>query len=77
MSLRLESISSLRLRFRFTRTVVEAHHTPGTGGVIDEDAVRQIVADSLSPGSARGVEFARTPTSANGGDYCEHQRQTS
>ena len=42
--------------------VIAAHHSPGGDSVIDEDAVRQIVADSLSPGSARGGEFARTPT---------------
>ena len=41
--------------------IVEAHHTPGTGGVIDEDAVRQIVRDAISIGEVRGVEFARTP----------------
>ena len=42
--------------------IVAAHHTPGTGGVIDEAAVRQIIVDSLSAGNSRGAEFASTPT---------------
>ena len=41
-------------------SIIAAHHTQG--GVVDADAVRQIIVASLSAGNARGDEFARTPT---------------